>query len=179
MNTEIIDDALWVYNVTPETIDQIEISENIKQLHITGDFLEHFSIPEGLTDVHINSMGLKTIYIPDGLESLYISRNFLRTIEIPNSLLLLEAHHNLLSEITFRSLPSHLRFIDIKSNRFTRLDFQLPENINYLNAALNNLEFISPQIENFFTTQYIPKCISPPTSDDEDWYVPFVLSKSY
>jgi len=171
IETKIEDETLYVYNITPENINLLNIPEGINQLHIKGYYLDHFNIPLNLTDVYIDYIGLKTLYIPNGTKYVNCSRNFLQTIEIPSSLITLIANKNLLQEITFRSLTDNqLNYLDIRSNKMTKLDFDIPDCMDYFNASMNKINYIAPKIGNYLSMQYLSAPSSPSSSDDEDWY---------
>jgi hypothetical protein len=143
---------LYIHNVTPET--KIEIPDYIKDLHIHGDYLEHFDIPDGLISVNVNSLGLKSLYVPDSVKYLYCAQNFLRKLEVPIGIMCIDAHNNLLTEITFREPKEkniNTLYLDIHSNRFTILDFDVP--LDYLNASLNKIEYINTKIYDFLIKQ--------------------------
>ena len=152
----------------------------INKIHIEGYYLDHFSIPYGISHVHIDYIGLKTLYIPDGTESVFCSRNFLRKIEIPSTLKTLVANKNLITEITFRSQTNNqLNYLDIRSNKLTKLEFEIPDSMEYFNASMNKIKSIAPKIQTFLNNFYsIPLKNSDSSSDDENWFNEISLSKS-
>ena len=177
--TKIEDNVLYIYNITPENSDLsfIEKMNNITSLYIKGEYLDHFTIPKNIKDLHIDYLGLKSIIIPDGIKNVYCSRNFLRTIEIPSSLQTLVANKNLLHEITFRSKHNNqLEFLDIRSNKMTKLDFEIPESMDYFNASMNNIMYIAPKIKNYLSLQYIQAESSSSSSEDENWFYSYSSS---
>ena len=160
------DEIMYIYNVTDESLHKITFPPEITELRINGDYLDHFDIPPGIISVHIESMGLKSIILPDSIECLYCSRNFLRTIELPKGMRVLEARHNLLDNITGNTIG--LEHIDIRSNRFKSLNFELGNNLEYFNASFNDIEYTSPRIKSFLQNQDIPRSPRPHTPDDLD-----------
>ena len=161
-------EILYLNNIIQENVHKITIPDGVTELRIDGDYLDNYVIPNGITSVYIESMGLKTLYIPDGVEHLYCSRNFLRTVEIPSSLRFLEIRNNLLTELTFRDNINSLEHIDIRSNRFKSLDFDISINLEYLNASFNDIEYTSQNIKLFLQQQYIPYPPRASTPDDKD-----------
>jgi Leucine-rich repeat (LRR) protein len=183
MEIKIEENELYVYNITPEYDLTTLNLNNVHKIHIKGYYLDHFSIPCGISEVHIDYIGLKTLYIPDGTESVFCSRNFLRTIEIPSSLKTLVANKNLITEITFRSQTNNqLNYLDIRSNKLTKLEFDFPDSMEYFNASMNKLTSIAPKIQTFLRNFYsIPLECSDSydsSSDDENWFSQIPLSKS-
>jgi len=75
------------------------------------------------------------------------------------------ANKNLLTEITF-SLPSgnQLEHLDIRSNKLTEFDLELPNSMNKINH-------LAPKIRNYLTLQYLPAPESPDSSDDESFKI--------
>ena len=90
-----------------------------------------------MKDIEIRYLGLKTIHIPEGVLSVNCSRNFLQSIELPRSLKNFIGNKNLLKEITFKD-NNQLEYLDIRSNKFTVLDFIVPKQLICLNATRNN-----------------------------------------
>ena len=170
LETKIEYETFYVYNITPLNFHLLKIPENITRLYIKGYYLDHFSVPEGITDIQLDYIGLKTLVIPDGVEYVICSRNFLQTIEIPQSLRTLIANKNLLSEITFRYPDGNkLEYLDIRSNKLTKLDFNIPDSMDHFNASMNKINYIAPSIRNYLYTQHVPAPDSPASSDDEYW----------
>jgi hypothetical protein len=166
----IYDDITYVYNITSETVQYLQniISENTRELRITGDYLNHFDIPIGVKTVHLSHMGLNTLSVPEGVEELYCNYNFLRTIDLPSTLVFFEARNNLLTNINFAD-SLNLEYIDIRMNRFKYLNFDIdPNKLEFFNASLNAIEYVSPQLSNFFSQLYIPPESRSNTPDDLD-----------
>jgi hypothetical protein len=174
MQVSIDDDFMQIQNALPENIHELVIPEGVTILSIIGDYIDELVIPNGITTAYIESLGLKRLHVPDGLEYLHCSDNFIRTLELPSSLILLDAHDNLLKKISFRSLPHNCTHMDIRLNRMINLDFPLCQ-IEDLNASLNfDLEYISPEIEQFLIQQCIPAEHRPKSPDDPDWFPKFL-----
>jgi hypothetical protein len=168
LEVEQNDEMLTVYNITPENQHLLKIPEEVKYLYIRGYYLDHFDIPEGIDFVEMIYLGLKTIYIPEGVTFVDCCRNFLRTIEIPKSLITLKANKNLLKNITFRSqTDNQLEHLDIRSNKFTKLEFINEDKLSSFNASMNNILYIAPRIRNYLCLQYLPAPDSDPSSDEE------------
>jgi hypothetical protein len=143
---------ITVSNITPQNQHLLKIPETTWYLYIEGTYLDHFEIPTGVKCVKLKRLGLKTLYIPDGVISVDCSRNFLQTIEIPQSLITLKANKNLLNSLTFRSqTENQLEDLDIRSNKLTYLDFDIPTNFTSIKAYNNTISF-GPNIQTFIQT---------------------------
>ena len=187
ISIECFGEIIYIDNVLQENIHEIKIPDYITELHIDGDYLDHFDIPKGIISVHLDSIGLKTLNIPDGVETLFCSRNFLRTLEIPSSLYMLEAQNNLLTHFTFRNESSsfnessyfnesssfnesksfnNLTHIDIRSNKFKSLNFDINDSIEYFNASFNEINYITPKIDKLLKNVFSIKLNLPENEDN-------------
>ena len=163
----ITDDIMYIYNVSPDNVHQINIPKGVDDLRIFGDYLDHFDIPEGIKSVHLENLGLKTLNLSETLECLFCSNNFLKTLNILSNLEILEARNNLLSSLQVHG--NNLEYVDIRSNKFKSLDFNISSKIEYFNAAFNeNIKYVSPQIISIIKKQDIQLSPRKKIPDDEN-----------
>jgi hypothetical protein len=161
---------MYIYNLSEMNIHKLTIPGEITQLRIDGDCIDHFDIPYGITSVYIEPIGLKALTLPEGLQCLVCPNNFLRTLDIPQSLTFLDVHNNLLSSLTFKEPSINLVDLDIRSNKFESLSFNnfVVDNLEYFNASINEIKYVSDYIKEFFNKQDIPQIKRSPSPDDLD-----------
>lgn len=167
--------SICISHVTDAEVSEIpSFPPNITNLVIRSDHIETYAIPRGIKSATVGCLGLKELYVPDGVKYLYCQRNFLRKLELPSSIVHVRAHHNLLTEITFRGVPDDLYWIDIHKNRMCYLDIPVSASLQYLNATFNPClqelrcqDAITPSVREYLKKQHV---VSGNSDSEDDSY---------